>query len=1065
MRSTHNSRQSIPGQKPDWMNQHLLQRNRLAPHATFIPFADVDSAARGERADSPYFKLLNGQWKFYYAANPTQVPDSFEQEAFLDDDWDALAVPSCWQMHGYGTPNYTNVRYPFPIDPPYVPQENPVGLYRRSFDLPQAWSGRQILLTFEGVDSAFYAWVNGQWVGYSQGAHMPSEFNITHLLHPGQNWLAVQVFQWSDGSYLEDQDMWRMSGIFRDVHLAAVPQVALRDVRLRTRLDVQYQDAVLELQASVKNYAPRNTQNLKLQAMLLNPAGEVLQQSSAGALRSIESGGEGEISGEMKVSAPLKWSAETPNLYTLLLALEGQGGEMLEVARFAVGFRQVEIENGVFLVNGAPVKLQGVNRHETDPDSGHAVSYDSMVRDVFLMKRNNINAVRCSHYPDDPRWLDLCDRFGLYVIDEADLETHGMEYLAESHTKITKTAEEQAQEREISTRMRGALSADPAWKDAYLDRAVRMVERDKNHPSVVIWSLGNEAGYGANHDAMAEWIRKADPTRPIHYEGAQFEKVVDIVSQMYPNVAHITAEGQRTDDPRPYFMCEYAHAMGQGPGNLQEYWDAIRAYPRLMGGCVWEWVDHSVRMSTVDGEEWFAYGGDFDDYPNDGDFCIDGLNFPDRTPYSGLIEYKKVLEPVGVEALDLKTGVFRLTNRYAFLPLSALRGNWALLEDDRVLQQGILPLLGTPPGGKEDIVVPYTLPKPRPGAHYWLNLRFGLEESAPWAERGFEVANAQFELPLSAPAPVLNLTPHPALVLEEEDGEIIIEGEDFQLAFDAFHGRISRWNFNDMPLIEEGPRLNLWRAPTDNDIHIAKAWRAAQLDHLQQRVESIAVDDRSPKAIRVAVDAVLGSPYLPPAYKAAYRYTIFASGDVVLSIQATPLRLLPALPRIGVQLTLPGNLEQFAWFGRGPHENYIDRKQSALMGVYCNTVTAEYVPYIFPQEHGNKCDTLWAALTDARGAGLLVVGMPTFNVSALHFTPEDLAEADHTTDLQPREEVILNLDHAHMGLGSNSCGPGPLEGYVLNPQALTFQFRLRPFSRDGAGEFHHARLDLLPLLG
>ncbi len=596
----------------DWENPHLLQREREPARATCVPFADAETALTGERGASSCFKLLDGNWRFHYATSPTGVPRGFEQESYAVEGWDMLPVPSNWQMHGYGKPNYTNVAYPYPVDPPRVPQENPVGCYRRDFTIPAAWHDGQVFLVFEGVDSAFYVWVNGWQVGYSQGAHLPSEFNITPYVRPGENTLAVQVLQWSDGSYLEDQDMWRMSGIFRDVYLVSTPNLHLRDVRIRTALDAQYVDATLQVSMTVKNYAKGAAAGCSIQASLLDSADHTLlsRDISVGA---IEAEGELCVDFAAPVSAPRLWNAETPHLYTLLLSLATPDGCVREVQRWPVGFRQVEMKKQRVLINGVPITIKGVNRHDTHPDLGHTVPLETMLRDIALMKQHNINAVRTSHYPNDPRWLDLCDEYGLYVIDEADLETHGMIELSR-------------------------LSSDPAWEAAYLDRAERLVERDKNHPSVIMWSLGNESGYGQNHVKMAEWIHAADPTRLVHYEGATGwanpaqlipNGCVDVVSVMYPTVETLIAEGERTDDPRPYFMCEYAHAMGNGPGNLKEYWEAIYRYDRLLGGCIWEWVDHGIRRQAADGEEWFAYGGDFDDQPNDGNFCIDGLNFPD----------------------------------------------------------------------------------------------------------------------------------------------------------------------------------------------------------------------------------------------------------------------------------------------------------------------------------------------------------------------------------------------------------------------------------------------------
>ncbi len=1020
------------GSQPDWMNPAVLQHNCEAAHAFTLPYPDASSALRGERSATPFFKLLNGGWRFYYAPDPMAVPPGFEQETYNDEGWDHLEVPSNWQMQGYGKPNYTNVRYPYPVDPPFVPLENPVGLYRRAFDVPSSWKERHTFLVFEGVDSAFYVWVNGRLVGYSQGPHMPAEFNITSFIHPGRNWLAVQVFQWSDGSYLEDQDMWRLSGIFRDVYLMGLPGVHLRDVSVRTELDGEYQNARLSLRAALRNYAQKSARGVAVSARLLNPGGEAIWEAKVGGVETLGGAEETMLEHQVEVSSPLKWTAETPHLYTLLLTVSEAGGGVVEVGRYRVGFRQIDIKNGVFLVNGIAVKMQGVNRHETHPDTGHTVSLASMLQDICLMKQNNINMVRTSHYPDDPRWLDLCDEYGLYVVDEADLETHGLEYIAAG---------------------RSALANDPAWKDAFLDRAVRMVERDKNHPCIVMWSLGNESGYGSNHDAMAEWIRAADPTRPIHYEGAQYEAVVDIVSQMYPTVEHILNEGRRTDDPRPYFMCEYAHAMGNGPGNLKEYWEAIRACPRLMGGCVWEWVDHSVRMFTAEGKEWFAYGGDFDDQPNDGNFCIDGLNFPDRKPHTGLMEYKKILEPVSVEIVDLLARKLRLANRYAFLSLEHLRAKWTLLQDDRVIERGLLPALNIPAGTSQEVSLPYALPQPRAGATYWLNLSFELAEATRWAAAGHEVAWAQFELPLRAPdVDPLQPADLPCLQVHNSGSELVVEGEDFEIGLDTFHGTLTRWEVNGATLLTEGPLVDLWRAPTDNDVNIAKEWRAARLDTLEQRVEGVSLDDSDMSSVKVAVSAVLGSASLAPAVRCLYAYTFLGNGEVQLEVQVIPLRKLPVLPRVGVQLRLPGHLDRFAWYGRGPHENYIDRMESARVGVYRSTVAEQYVPYIFPQENGNKSDVRWASLTNLRGEGLLVLGAPLINVSALHYTPQDLTTAAHTYELEPRDEIILHLDLAHHGLGSNSCGPVPLEKYWLKPAPFKFAVRLRPFSRDAGSE-------------
>jgi len=1016
----------------DWENPNLLAINREPSHATLTPYADETSALAGVRGTSPFFKLLNGDWQFCYLLTPDDVPEEFSQPSFTTEEWAAIPVPSNWQMHGYGIPVYTNVAYPYPVDPPRVPQANPVGLYRRTFTVPAGWDGRQVFLTFEGVDSAFYVWVNGWKVGYSQGAHLPSEFNITPYLQPGENLVAVQVFQCSDGSYLEDQDMWRMSGIFRDVALFAAPGIHLRDTRLRTPLDAQYANATLQIAVSLKNYTLEAVDSGAVMARLIDPDGQTVFAKSLTDTLHLDAEAELTVEAEIPVTAPRKWSAEEPVLYTLLLSLCGADGHVLEVQRWPVGFRQVEMKQQRVLVNGVPITIKGVNRHDSHPDLGHAVSLASMKQDILLMKQHNINAVRTSHYPNDPRWYDLCDRYGLYIIDEADLETHGMPQLSQ-------------------------LSRDPEWQAAYLDRAERMVQRDKNHPCVIIWSLGNESGYGDNHIKMAAWMHANDPTRLVHYEGATGwgnqegldSDCVDLVSTMYPTVERLIEEGQCTDDPRPFFMCEYAHAMGNGPGNLQEYWDAIYTYDRLLGGCVWEWVDHGIRRQTEGGEEWFAYGGDFGDLPNDGNFCIDGLIFPDRIPHPALIELKKVMEPVKVEAVELSTGKVRVTNRYDFRSLSHLDGRWTVLEGGRILAQGTLPALELPAGQTTEITLPYTLPVGKPGAEYWLNIDFTLVGAACWAARGHEVAYTQFALPVpTPPAPVAAISAMPPVRLDEWNDRFIVQGEEFSLVFDRRRGTIASWTHQGMPLIAAGPELLAWRAPTDNDKHIANEWRSAGLDRLQPRIDAVTLANVLPGAIRIEVESVLATYSLPPAFICRSQFTIYGSGDVLIETAITPREGLPHLPRLGWQLTMPAGFDHFAWYGRGPHENYLDRKQSAHIGVYTGTVEEQHVPYIMPQENGNKDDVRWAAVTNLRGAGLLAIGLPLLNVSAHHYTTGDLTHARHTYELARRAETVLHLDYRHGGLGSNSCGPGPLPQYLLQPELVTFAVRLRPFSQD-----------------
>ena len=1042
---------ATPHGGPDWQDHHVLQRNREPAHATLLPCPDEASARAGERGASPWFKLLSGTWDFAYAESPADAPHGFERPAFDTADWDPIPVPSNWQMHGYGRPNYTNVRYPFPVDPPFVPDANPVGCYRRAFALPAAWDGRRVFLHFDGVNSAFYVWLNGQRVGYSQGAHLPAEFDVTAALQPGENLLAVQVLQWSDGAYLEDQDFWRLSGIFRDVYLFATPSVHIRDVRVRTPLDKAYEHAKLQVRATVRNYGDEPAQPCTVTAKLLDPDGRLVLERRVGATPELAPQRERSVSMTAKVESPRKWTAETPCLYELLLALQDAEGAVLEVERFDIGFRSVEVRDQQVLVNGRPITIRGVNRHDTDPDLGHAVSLAAMARDVTVMKRHNVNAVRTSHYPNDPRFYALCDRYGLYVIDEADLETHGCRPVE-------------------------LLSADPAWEAAYIDRAQRMVERDKNHPCVVMWSLGNESGYGVNHDAMARWIRKADPTRLIHYEGlarAQRQhkakdvplELYDIESEMYTSVERLDEKGRAADDPRPFLMCEYAHAMGQGPGNLKEYWQTIRKHPRLAGGCIWEWADHAIRMRTEGGAEWFAYGGDFGDQPNDGNFCCDGLCFPDRVPHTGLVEYKTIIQPVHVEPIDLASGSLRIVNRRDFAPLDDLEGAWTLRVDDRVVGQGALPELTVAAGEAMEAAVPVELPALPPGALVWLDLSFTQKADTLWAERGYEVAFAQFQVPAAAPAaPAVRVADMPQVCVEDDERTIAVAGDDFRIAFDRQEGRMTSWAWQGLELLARGPRLQLWRAPTDNDKHVRNEWVAAGYDRLVHRITAVEAERVGERAARVRVEAVLGGYSVPPPFRCTYTYSVYGSGDVVIETAIEPLlESLPPIPRVGLELHLPEGFEQLAWYGLGPHECYVDRKESGRVGLWRGTVAEQHVPYIMPQENGNKAECRWAAVTTARGTGLLVVGMPTLNVNAQHHTPDDLTKALHEPELQPRPETILHLDHAHNGLGSNSCGPRELEQYRLMPVPMAFAVRLRPFASDAASAMALSKQALEPL--
>ncbi len=1022
----------------DWENHHLPHINRLAPQTYFVPYPDETAALTLERGNSGRFQLLNGEWKFCHVNTVAEAPAGFEQPDYDVGDWDAIHVPWSWQCLGYDFPHYTNCPYPFPCDPPRVPTENPTGSYRRTFHICDDWQGQQLKLHFEGVDSAFYCWVNGKFVGFSKGSRVPAAFDITACAKPGENVVAVRVFRWSDGSYLEDQDMWWLSGIFRDVWVVATPKTSIRDIKIVTDLDARYQDAELEVTATIANDGGTTAKGLQVGIKLLDALGRTVFTKSDSGKINVGAGKEVDTILTRKIKDPAKWTAETPNLYTLLVTLSAAGGKVLEVVPQRIGFRKIERRGCTFTVNGVAVKFKGANRHDHHPDTGKAVSFDAMLQDVLLMKSHNLNAVRTSHYPNDCRFYDLCDEYGLYVIDEADLETHGCGSIGNINL----------------------ISDDPEWETVYVDRMVRMVERDKNHPSIIMWSLGNEAGFGCNHHAMAAAARAIDPTRLIHYEGATGwgnkhkdagdELPVDVVSRMYAGVDEVENYGKDKDAEMAFIQCEYAHAMGNGPGGLTEYWELFYKYDRCQGGCVWDWIDQGLRQWTADGEDYFAYGGDFGDFPNDAQFLINGLIFPDRTPSPGLIEYKKVLEPVQTEAVDLKTGRVKLINRNDYRALDYLTMSWQVKADGKVLQQGVMPTPRVKARSTGTVTIPYDKPVGRPGTEYWLHISYTLSAGENWADAGFEVAWAQFKLPVRTPkAAAFTTAAMPPVAHQDRDNTIVVTGADFELVFDKIRGRIAAWRHEDLPVIEVGPRLNLWRACTDNDKHVMKDWHSKGLNVLTHRTDMVTAKARGGSAVQIQVQARLAPPIQPQAFSCNYTYTIYGSGDVVLTTHVVPQgEWCSTLPRVGLLLSVPGNLDQVEWYGRGPGESYRDTKQAGRVDVFTAAVEDLYTPYVFPQEHGNRTDVRWVALTNMRGMGLLAVGDPLLNFSASRYTIDNLHEAKHTCDLVPTPDIQLILDHEHMGIGSGSCGPQTLPQHQLKCGEFDFTFRLKPFSAD-----------------
>jgi beta-galactosidase len=1016
----------------DWENSRMIGQNKLAPHATLVPYADPESALKMDASKSPYILSLNGNWKFHWSAVPDERPVDFYLPGFKTSGWKEITVPSNWQLQGYGVPIYTNIVYPFKVDPPRVMSEppkdytsyklrNPVGSYRRQFEVPPTWHNRQVFIHFAGVKSAFYLWVNGKKVGYSQDSMTPAEFDITDCLQQGRNTLAVEVYCWSDGSYLEDQDMWRLSGIYRDVFLFSTPKVHLRDFFVKADLDEQYNNADLNIEVQLHNYAPKVSDGYIVEASLIDPAdGKTIWQDSKN-IESIPQGDEAQVGLSGKIKAPKKWTAETPNLYKVLLVLKNKTGKVIEAESCRFGFRKVEIRNGQFLVSGVPVKIKGVNRHEHDPDHGNAIPVSRTIEDILLMKQNNINAVRTSHYPDQPVLYDLCDEYGLYVLDEANVESHGISH----HKDILP-------------------GSDPNWTDAVVARAAAMVQRDKNHACVVIWSLGNEAGFGKNFAHMADYIRKHDPSRPVHYQYTN--EIADMDSYMYI----IPTEVQRRIQEKPnraLLMVEYAHAMGNSTGDLQEYWDVFEKYPSAMGGFIWDWVDQGIWKKAPNGQKFLAYGGDFGDKPNNGNFCCNGLIAADRKPHPSLCEVKKVYQYIKVTPVDLNKGEVLVHNKYNFLNADFMNVDWEITADGKVEQKGKLVPISLAPGEKKQIALPVEPFQAKGDKEYFLQVTFSLAKDTSWAKEGHILAWDQIKVGDGQPAIMqFDVKNMPIVACEENTHRVTVNGKDFSVVISKDAGAIESFVYKKTKLLS-GPLLpNFWRAPTDNDVgnempKTCALWKEAAG---KRQVKSVTAKQLSPQSIQVTVDFEL--PSISSKYKNVY--TVYGSGQVVIEATIEPKKNLPELPRFGMQMQLPARYNNMSWYGRGPQETYWDRKTGAAVGLWSADIDYDISNYIRPQEYGNKSDVRWMCLIDKNGTGLMIHGIPLVDVSAWPYTIEDLEKAAHPFELPRRKNITVNIDYKQRGVGGDdSWGKLPHDEYRLFSKPYNYKFCLQPCTK------------------
>lgn len=1009
--------------KNDWENEKIFAVNKEQGHATYVPFASVEELKDDPsyrkawiRNNSSRYMLLNGDWKFNWVATPDERPADFYKPTYDVSEWAEIPVPSSWEMLGYGTPIYVNITYPHKNNPPFIqPQAgytnetetNPVGSYRREFELPADWKGQQIFLHFDGVYSAMYVWVNGKKVGYSQGANNDAEFDVTKYVKPGRNTLAVEVYRWSDGSYLEDQDMFRLSGIHRDVYLFATPKLRLRDFYLTSSFNDDLSVATLDVRTNVKSYGASG-KGASVEITVLDADGEKVadMRTDVGA---VSRGKESVEHAVAQVRSPKLWSAETPYLYTVILELKDAAGRTLEATSTQYGFRKIEIRDKKVYINNELVYFKGANRHDTHPKYGKAVPVESMIEDILLFKRYNLNTIRTSHYPNDAKMYALYDYYGLYVMDEADVECHG------NHS----------------------ISNKESWLPAFEDRMVRVIERDKNHPSVIFWSMGNECGAGSNFDAVYKTAAAMD-SRPIHYEGKN--NVADIDSHMYPSIETIKSFDQ-ADRDKPYFLCEYAHAMGNAIGNLEEYWDYIENHSeRMIGGCIWDWVDQGLNKWGERPTNYY-FGGGFGDTPNDHAFCCNGIITPDRSVTPKLIEVKKCYQYIKFLPENLAEGRVKVENRYDFLNLNEFEFEWTLLRDGAVVASGKASAGDVAPNGSVVLSLPYA-DKVTGEGEYFLNIRAVTLHPYVWADAGHEVASEQFALTERAKVADVDVAAQPVMKLTDKDGKLRLDSYGFSMEMDMRRGIMVALRYDGVDMIHnyEGPELN-WYRSIDND---KRDYRATVCGVREGAEATYEVLDEG-RAVRIVtpMQARIGRDVVQP-YDVIY--TVYGGGAI--DVEASfPTADNFNLPRLGLKMSIVPGLENVKWYGRGPIENYVDRKNAAYFGLYDTTVTGMEEAYVHAQSMGNRDDLRWLTLTDKEGHGLRVTALGDVNFSALHFTDDALWRVQYGHDLDKIRlaETVLSLDCVQRGLGNASCGPQPRPKYeIKRGETYKYGFRIEP---------------------
>ncbi len=1015
-----------------WENPELTAINRLPMRATHYPFPSLSAAKSLNREKSPWFLLLNDKWSFKILNRPEDINQSHINPKTDIAKWDKVEVPGNWTMQGYGYPHYTNVQMPFPHEPPHVPEENPTGIYSREFSVPASWKNRRVIIHFGGAESVLCVYVNGKFVGMGKDSRLPSEFDITNFVNCGQkNRLTAIVIKWSDATFIEDQDQWWMGGLHREVYLYTTGKVYIKDIAAISTLTNNYKDGHLKLDINI-GFPGTPEPDWQIDIQLFDNTGKKIIKKDLS--QKVITADYSDINRSHVVFDTIiprikQWSAECPDLYTLAVSLRNPAGKIIETTAIQTGFRTIEIRDRMLLINGKRVLIHGVNRHDHHDTKGKALDRETMMLDAIRMKQFNFNAVRCSHYPNDPYWLDICDKIGLYVIDEANIETHAFA---------------------------NNLCRNPEYTNAFLDRMKRMVLRDKNHPSVIFWSLGNESGYGDNHTAIAGWTRNYDPSRPLHYEGALWSEnpadpvneymynrgytVTDIVCPMYPSVEAMkewALDKNRPDKKRPWIFCEYSHAMGNSNGGLSDYYQAFESIPGLQGGFIWEWIDHGIKQQLPDGREYWAYGGDFGDNPNDANFVCDGMVWPDRTPHSAMYEFKKLAQPIEIKWQKNKNFFLQIKNKNHFRTYNSLTANWRLLIDGKTVDKGTISLPAIKP--QTNKAIRWKAPTSQYTGHeasLFIEIKNSKKEM--WAPKGHIIAWQQLTLPASfvtAPAPK-QTPPPPALNIVNEKKFTILEAGKTKIY--AGKSGIEQITHNGKELFASPPEFSIWRAPIDNDglklwtgqeNKPLGRWRKLGLDKIKTRTENFSVRKTKNGTVCTWQFSSTGRNKWND-FKWNYTLSVPEKNSIRIRSVFNINDEIKDIPRIGLLFSLVPGFEQLQWLGLGPHENYPDRKAGSWRALHSSTVTEQYIPYIMPQEHGLKCDVSY--LTLGSGKNKLKISSPkSFMFNASHFHPQDLTNAFHTTDLVPRKETILCIDAAHRGLGTGSCGPDTDKKYQI----------------------------------